>query len=46
MVVERIFTQKSEALLPLNAVLKEREFDEIEEKAIYYAAKYIIRKLI
>ena len=46
MIVERIFTQKSEALIPLSTTLEEREFDEIEENAIYYAAGYIIRKLI
>ena len=46
MIVDRIFTQKSEALLPLNTILEEREFNEIKENAIYYAAGYIIRKLI
>lgn len=46
MIVERIFTQKSEVQIPLNTILEQREFDEIEENAIYYAAGYIIRKLI
>ena len=46
MIVERIFTKTSEALIPLNTTLEQREFDEIEENAIYYVAGYIIRKLI
>ena len=46
MIVERIFTQKSEALIPLCTTLEDRQFDEIEENAIYYAAGYIITKLI
>lgn len=46
MIVERIYTKKSEALVPVNTILEQREFNEIEENAIYYAAGYIIRKLI
>ena len=46
MVAERVFTQKFEVQIPLSTTLEEREFDEIEENAIYYAAGYIIRKLI
>lgn len=46
MIVERIFTKKSEALVPMNTTLEQRNFNEIEENAIYYAAGYIIRKLI
>lgn len=45
-IVERIFTKTSEALIPLNKTLEQREFGEIEENAIYYVAGYIIRKLI
>lgn len=46
MIVERIYTKKSETLVPLNTTLEERQLNDVEENAIYYVAGYIIRKLI
>lgn len=45
MIVERLFTMKSEVELPVYN-LENRSFNEIEENAIYYVAGYVIRKLI
>ena len=46
MIVERIFTKKSEALVPQNTIFEERELNAVEENAIYYVAGYIVRRLI
>ena len=46
MIVERIFTKKSEALVPQNTTFEERELNAVEENAIYYVAGYIVRRLI
>ena len=46
MIVERLFTKRSENVVPMNTTLEQRVFNEVEENAIYYAAGYIIRKLL
>ena len=46
MIVERLFTRRSESLVPMNTTLDQRVFNEVEENAIYYVAGYIIRKLL
>ena len=45
MIVERLYTKKSELQLPMYSLEVSREFSEVEENAIYYVAGYIIRKL-
>ena len=45
MIVERLFTRKSEVRIPSYDV-PSREFSAIEENAIYYAAGYVVRKIL
>ena len=46
MIVERLYTGKSEVELPIHSLEDDRSFSEVEENAIYYVAGYVIRKLI
>ena len=46
MIVERLYTRKSEVELPIHSLEDDRSFSEVEENAIYYVAGYVIRKLI
>jgi len=46
MIVERLFTRRSEVKIPSYGVPTSREFSAIEENAIYYAAGYVIRKIL
>ena len=45
MIVERLFTRKSEVRIPSYDV-PSREFSAIEENAIYYTAGYVVRKIL
>ena len=46
MIVERLYTSKSEVELPMHSLEYDRAFSEVEENAIYYVAGYVLRKLI
>ena len=46
MIVERLYTRKSEVELPMCSLEDDRTFSEVEENAIFYVAGYVIRKLI
>ena len=46
MIVERLFTKQNEVSIPVYTPVSPRELTVIEENAIYYAAGYVVRKLI
>ena len=46
MIMERLYTKKSEVELPIHSLEDDGSFSEVEENAIYYVAGYVIRKLI